>query len=144
MFTGLIEDLGTLRDLRIGKDQAYLTVASSLPMTDFAVGESIAVNGICLTVTSFGNGVFTADVSTETLDCTTLGRQSRGARVNLERALRLSDRLGGHLVTGHIDGLARVIERRQEGNAWRFRFQTDAGVRALLVAKGALPWMVSA
>ena len=82
--------------------------------------------------------MFTADVSPETLDRTTLGRQSKGFRVNLERALRLSDRLGGHLVTGHIDGLARVVERRQEGNAWRFRFQTDADTRALIVAKGSV------
>jgi riboflavin synthase len=137
MFTGLIEALGTVRDLRIGKDQAQVTVASGLPMTDFAIGESIAVNGVCLTVTHFGEGVFSADVSAETLKRTMLGRVSRGTCVNLERALRLSARLGGHLVTGHVDGLARIIERSQIGNAWKFRFQTDPAVSALLVAKGS-------
>lgn len=108
MFTGLIEDLGTLRELRIGGSQAQLTVNTGLPMTELTLGESIAVNGVCLTVTSFGEGAFTADVSPETLDCTSLGRLSRGARVNLERALRLSDRLGGHLVSGHVDGMAKI------------------------------------
>ncbi len=138
MFTGLIEDLGTLRDIRIATDQARLTVATRLPMTELSLGESIAVNGVCLTVTSFGDGTFSADVSHETLDCSTLGRLTRGSRVNLERALRLSDRLGGHLVTGHIDGQARVVTRHQDGNAWRFKFQTDAAVNSLLVAKGSV------
>lgn len=138
MFTGLIEDIGTLRDLRLGTNQARLTVATGLPMTELTLGESIAVNGVCLTVTSFGDGSFSADVSPETLDCSNLGRLTRGARVNLERALRLSDRLGGHLVTGHIDGRAQIVERRQDGNAWRFRFHTEPAVSALLVTKGSV------
>ena len=138
MFTGLIEDIGTLRDLRLGTNQAKLTVMTGLPMAEFTLGESIAVNGVCLTVTSFGDGAFSADVSPETLDCSNLGRLTRGTRVNLERALRLSDRLGGHLVTGHIDGRAQIVERRQDGNAWRFSFHTDPSVSALLVAKGSV------
>lgn len=138
MFTGLIEDLGTLHDLAGAADQARLTVATGLPMTALTLGESIAVNGVCLTVTSFANGTFSADVSPETLSCSNLGRLSRGVRVNLERAMRLTDRLGGHLVTGHIDGCARVVERRRDGNAWRFRFQADSAVTALLVAKGSV------
>jgi riboflavin synthase len=138
MFTGLIEDLGILRDIRTGTDQACLTVETKLPMAELSIGESIAVNGVCLTVTSFGAGVFSADVSPETLKCTTLGDMARGARVNLERAMRLSDRLGGHLVTGHIDGQGRVVERRMDGNAWRFKFQTDVAVSSLLVAKGSV------
>ena len=138
MFTGLIEDLGTLRDIRTGADQARLTVATGLPMAELTLGESIAINGVCLTVTSFGDGAFSADVSPETLSCTSLGHLSRGARVNLERALRLSDRLGGHLVTGHVDGQARIIECRKDGNAWRFNFQTNAAVSFFLVAKGSV------
>ena len=138
MFTGLIEDLGTLRDIRTGADQARLTVATGLPMAELTLGESIAVNGVCLTVTSFGDGAFSADVSPETMACTTLGDLSRGARVNLERALRLSGRLGGHLVTGHIDGQGRIVERLKDGNAWRFKFQTDVAVSAFLVAKGSI------
>ena len=84
-------------------------------MAELALGESIAVNGVCLTVTAFADGTFTADVSPETMGCTTLGQLARGAHVNLERALRLSDRLGGHLVTGHVDGQARIIECRKDG-----------------------------
>ena len=138
MFTGLIEDLGSLRDIRTGADQARLTVATGLPMAELTLGESIAVNGVCLTVTYFGDGVFSADVSPETMGCTTLGSLTRGAHVNLERALRLSDRLGGHLVTGHIDGQGRIVERRKDGNAWRFKFQTNAAVNSFLVAKGSV------
>lgn len=138
MFTGLIEDVGTLRDVRSAADQARLSVASALPTSELSIGESIAVNGVCLTVTAFGDGYFSADVSPETLTRSNLGRLSGGVRVNLERALRLADRLGGHLVTGHIDGCARIIERRRDGNAWRFRFQADAAVTSLLVAKGSV------
>ena len=115
MFTGLIEDLGTLQEIRTGTDQAQLTVATGLPMAELTLGESIAINGVCLTVTSLGDGAFCADVSPETLSCTSLVHLSRGVRVNLERALRLSDRLGGHLVTGHVDGLGRIVEPRLRG-----------------------------
>jgi len=138
MFTGLIEDLGTLHDIRTGTEQSRLTVTTGLPMAELTLGESIAVNGVCLTVTSFGDGTFCADVSPETLKCTSLGCLSRGARVNLERALRLSDRLGGHMVSGHVDGLGRIIERRKDGNAWFLKFQVDSAVSSFLVAKGSV------
>ncbi len=138
MFTGLIEEIGTVRDLRIGADQAVLSIASALPVVELSLGESIAINGVCLTVTSFGDGLFTADVSPETLKCTSLGKLQPGASVNLERALRLSDRLGGHLVTGHIDGLAKVAERRKDGNAWYFSFKTNPDLCDLLVNKGSV------
>lgn len=138
MFTGLIEDLGTLRDIRTGTDQARLSIATGLPMSELTLGESIAVNGVCLTVTSFGDSLFTADVSPETLDCTSLGTLSRGTRVNLERALKLSDRLGGHMVSGHVDGLAKIIEFHQDGNAWRYTFRAEAVVTAYLVTKGSV------
>jgi riboflavin synthase len=138
MFTGLIEDLGTLRELRRGVDQARITVTTSLPPAELQLGESIAVNGVCLTVVTIADGTFSADVSPETLDCTTLGRLTPGAKLNLERALRLSDRLGGHLVTGHVDGLATVAERRRQGNAWLFRLQADSALIEQLVSKGSV------
>lgn len=138
MFTGLIEDLGSVRELRTGADQARLTVATRIPLEELTLGESIAVNGVCLTVTELAKGCFTADVSPETLGCTGLGRLAPGSKVNLERALQLSGRLGGHLVTGHVDGLARIVERRRDGNTWRFRLQTEAPVAAFLVAKGSV------
>lgn len=138
MFTGLIEDLGTLVELRRGGDAATVTIATALPMAELRLGESIAVNGACLTVTMFGDSRFTADVSPETLEKTTLASLQRGARVNLERALRLSDRLGGHLVTGHVDGQAYVVERVRQGNAWRFGFQCAPAMVRQIVAKGSV------
>lgn len=138
MFTGLIADLGTLEELRRGGEHAGVTVATALPMQELTLGASIAVNGVCLTVTAFGSGRFTADVSPETLRSTTLGGLLRGARVNLEPALRLSDRLGGHLVTGHVDGLARLVAREQQGNAWRLAFDLNAELGRLLVSKGSV------
>jgi len=138
MFTGLIEDLGSVLDLRRGSDAGSLTLSTALPMNELRLGESIAVNGACLTVTACGGGRFSADISPETLTRTTLGTLQRGAQVNLERALRLADRLGGHLVTGHIDGTARICERLRQGNAWRFAFQLDPSLARLLVAKGSV------
>jgi len=138
MFTGLIEDLGTLLEIRRGGSIASVTVATSLPMHELSFGESIAVNGTCLTVTSFGGGRFSADVSPETLDKTSLGMLHHGAQVNLERALRLSDRLGGHLVSGHVDGLARLIERTRQGNSWFLAFRLEASLVRLLVPKGSV------
>jgi riboflavin synthase len=138
MFTGLIEDVGTLFELRRGGDSASVTVATALPTAELRLGDSVAVNGVCLTVTACAAGRFNADVSPETLRTTTLGALPRGAPVNLERALRLSDRLGGHLVTGHIDGTARILERSRQGNAWHFAFQLEAALVRLLVAKGSV------
>jgi riboflavin synthase len=139
MFTGLIEDLGSLEALERGSRQCRLRIATGLPMDQLRPGESIAVNGVCLTVTQFGGGHFSADVSPETLDVTTLGALRPGCRVNLERALRLSDRLGGHLVTGHVDSVARMTARTLDANAWRFSFQVlDPAAARLLVAKGSV------
>jgi len=138
MFTGLIEDLGTVRELRKGADSVRLAVATRIPMSDLELGESIAVNGICLTMVTFGGGMFSADVSPETLERTNLGELVPGAAVNLERALRLSDRLGGHLVSGHVDAVATITERRQDRNAIRFTFRQAAAVNRFVVEKGSV------
>lgn len=138
MFTGLIEDLGTVRELRRVGAGALLTVATSLPMAELAIGESIAVNGVCLTVIRFGGGVFSADVSPESLERSSFGSLIPGAPVNLERALRLSDRLGGHLVTGHVDTVAETLERTPDGNAVRFSFRIDPRHCRYLVEKGSV------
>ncbi|BCR04765.1 riboflavin synthase subunit alpha [Desulfuromonas versatilis] len=138
MFTGLIEDLGSIREMQRGADSVRLKVATRLPMEEIRMGESIAVNGICLTVVAFGGGTFSADVSPETLSRSNLGRISPGSRVNLERALRLSDRLGGHLVSGHIDAVAEIAERYQEGNAVRFRFAVPGEISRYVVEKGSI------
>lgn len=138
MFTGLIEALGTVRELRRSGSGASLTVACAFSEQDYVIGESIAVNGACLTVTSHSGGAFRADVSPETLDCTTLGTLTPGRRVNLERALRLGDRLGGHLVSGHIDTIATLSERRSDANALRLTFTLEPAHLRYLVTKGSV------
>jgi riboflavin synthase len=138
MFTGLIEDLGTLRQLRRASGKVQLTVATAIPMSELVIGESIAVNGICLTVVAFGDGTFTADVSPESMERTTLGDLVPGDAVNLERALRLGDRLGGHLVSGHVDGVGVLTEKLLDGNAVRLRFRLGAELNRFVVEKGSV------
>ena len=138
MFTGLIEDVGVLRRLRRESSQVQLTVATRIPMEELVLGESIAVNGICLTVVAFGGGTFTADVSPESLSRTTLGQLGPGDPVNLERALRLGDRLGGHLVSGHVDAVVELLDRTQDGNAVLLRFRLAAEHNRFVVEKGSI------
>jgi riboflavin synthase len=107
-------------------------------MEALTLGESIAVDGACLTVVSFQGDVFTVDVSTETLSRTTLGRKSPGSHLNLEQALRLGDRLGGHLVTGHVDGLGTLRDRRQEGRSWRLVFEAPPDLHRYIIEKGSI------
>lgn len=138
MFTGLIEDVGLVRDIARRHDGARLTVATVLETATMKLGESIAVNGACLTVTSFSDGTFSADISQETLTCSTLGGFRNGQRVNLERALRLGDRLGGHLVSGHIDGIATLVDKRRDGIAVRMTFRPPPEKLKYLIEKGSV------
>lgn len=138
MFTGLIEGVGVVRELRRSGGGAVLTVTSPFAESSYLLGESIAVNGVCLTVTAFGGGTFRADVSPESLDCTNLGALQPGHQVNLERALRLGDRFGGHIVSGHVDAVAALTDRKQDGNALRLTFKLNAEHNRFLVAKGSV------
>lgn len=139
MFTGLIEGVGTLemRDMR-GGDARLRIDTGSLPFADAALGESIAVNGTCLTVVAFDAGAFEADVSTETLSLTTLGGLAQGRAVNLERAMRPTDRLGGHLVSGHVDGVGTVASITDDARAQRWRFEAPVGVLRYVAMKGSI------
>lgn len=139
MFTGLIEDVGKLVQLVRSGEAGRLTVATALPISEIRQGDSVAVNGVCLTVTRQEEGALTFDVSPETLDRSILGALRNGAPVNLERALRLSDRLGGHIVTGHVDCIARVESRQEQANAIIFTFQLlDPVMTRYLVPKGSV------
>jgi riboflavin synthase len=138
MFTGLIEDVGTVRRIERRGDAGRLTVATTLPLDTVALGDSVAVNGACLTVVAKGGGDFTFDVSPESLKCTTLGSLSTGSAVNLERALRLGDRLGGHLVTGHVDLVATLAGRREVSGNILFVFRVASEFSRYLVAKGSV------
>ena len=139
MFTGIIEGVGRLaaRD-SIGGDVRFTFSVGTLPFEDVQLGESIAVNGVCLTVIAYDAQSFQADASTETLGLTTLGELAEGAQLNLERAMRPTDRLGGHLVSGHVDGLGRVLSIHDDARAQRWRFAAPAGLRRYIAQKGSI------
>lgn len=139
MFTGLIEDLGKVLRLERHGSAAVLTVATKLAAAGFADGDSVAINGVCLTVTRIeGETELSFDVSPETLDASGLGRLSVGEPVNLERALRLSDRLGGHIVTGHVDCQAKIGSRREISGNQVFTFMLPREMGRLVIAKGSI------
>lgn len=139
MFTGLIEGVGRLsaRDPIDGAMRLRIAVGS-LPFEQVQLGESIAINGACMTVVEFDAASFGVDASSETLSLTTLGTLPPGAPVNLERAMRPSDRLGGHLVSGHVDGLGRVQHIADEGGAQRWRFAVPAPLLRYIARKGSI------
>ncbi len=139
MFTGLIEGVGQVAALEPrGGDVRLRIAAGSLPFADVALGESIAVSGVCLTVIEFDAGSFAADASTETLTLTTLGGMIVGQAVNLERAMRPTDRLGGHLVSGHVDGVGRVLSIHDDARAQRWRFAAPASLSKYIATKGSI------
>lgn len=138
MFTGLIEDIGVLRATRRRGEDVQLTVATSIPTSELTLGESIAVNGACLTVTQIGEGTFAADASVETMRLTALSELKPGSEVHLERALPLGGRLGGHLVQGHVDGVGRVARVAPLGKAWDVYIEPSAAILADLVPKGSI------
>jgi riboflavin synthase len=138
MFTGLIEDVGRVGALTRKKGSATLTVETKLAARAMALGASVAVNGACLTVVKKLKGAFTVDVSPETLARTNLAQLERGNLVNLEQSMRLQERLGGHLVTGHVDGVATVESIRKQGEFIIFDFRLPVRLGAFLVAKGSV------
>ncbi len=139
MFTGIIEAVGEISSLEISDASCQLVISSdSLDLSDLSTGDSIAVNGVCLTVTEFGKNNFQADVSNETLACTTLGTLSIGAQVNLEKALRADSRLGGHIVSGHVDGLARLLSKETDGDSQVLWFSAPAELSIYIARKGSV------
>jgi riboflavin synthase len=139
MFTGLIEGVGRVLALEpVGGDLRLRVDVGTLPFADVALGESIAVSGVCLTVVEFDPISFAADASTETLSLTTLGGLAVGHAVNLERAMRPTDRLGGHLVSGHVDGLGRVLTVHEDARAQRWRFAAPLPLLKYIATKGSI------
>ena len=139
MFTGIIEGVGRLAALEPRGGDVRLRVAvGSLAFDEVRLGESIAVNGVCLTVIAFDATSFQADASTETLALTTLGGLQAGAAVNLERAMRPTDRLGGHLVSGHVDGVGEVLAIVPDARAQRWRFRAPSPLLRYIAKKGSI------
>ncbi|HET6603854.1 MAG TPA: riboflavin synthase [Xanthomonadaceae bacterium] len=139
MFTGIIEDVGTIEAIAHGDGDLRLTVAFSAPPREALVpGESICVAGVCLTVAAADGARFTADVSTETLACTTLGGHVPGHFVNLERAVRADARFGGHIVSGHVDATGTVRSITEAARAQCWRFDAPASLRRYIAVKGSI------
>jgi len=138
MFTGIVETAGIVRAVVPGEGAARLVVEAGAFLDGARVGDSIAVNGVCVTITRAGGPLFEADLGAETLRRTTLGHLRPGVRVNLERPLAVGDRLGGHLVQGHVDGIGRVLERRQEGQGWWVEIAVPAALARYIVEKGSI------
>jgi len=138
VFTGLIAELGCLRQITLGIDSARLNIGARHILADVTLGASIAVNGVCLTVVRFGKDYFEADVMAETLARTNLGRLNTGDKVNLEPALRMGERLGGHLVSGHIDGVGTITGQEKRGIAMVIEIEASNEVLQYLVPKGSV------
>lgn len=139
MFTGIIEATGTVADFKLKGQQWQLRVSCpALDMADVQLGDSIAVNGCCLTVTSFDDSHFVADVSNETFDLTSFGQLTTGSLVNLEKALTPQTRLGGHLVSGHVDGLGELLSKSPDGDSERLVFQVPDPLAKYISAKGSI------
>lgn len=138
MFTGIIEELGTVQALKRGSNSSQINVQANKVLEDVKLGDSIAINGVCLTVTSFSHDYFSADIMAETLAKTNLGELSTGQRINLERAARLGDRMGGHMVQGHVDGVGTIIEEQVVDIARVLRFRAPDEILKYTVAKGSI------
>jgi riboflavin synthase len=138
MFTGLIEGLGEVKVIRRLRDDMELTIAPLFQMTDCRVGDSICVEGVCLTVTNLSEGSFCVDVSKETVSRSTISLLRQGDLVNLERALRLTDRLGGHLVLGHVDGIGKILKKESQNKSWRIKIAIDKGLSRYTIGKGSI------
>jgi len=139
MFTGIIQAIGRIERMEPrGGDLRLIIDSAELGLGDSGLGDSIAVNGVCLTAIDFDGSRFAADVSRETLDKTSLGFLEPGSPVNLEKALTLATPLGGHLVSGHVDGLATLLEMRNDGRSVRYRFEVPAGLSRYIAEKGSV------
>lgn len=138
MFTGIVEERGVVKSISKGTNAVEITIGAAKVLEDVKIGDSISTNGICLTVVSFNQNCFTVDVMPETMRRTSFSQLDSGSFVNLERALKLSDRLGGHLVNGHIDGTGTIVRKWREGNAVWFSVQTDRTLLKYIVEKGSV------
>ncbi|WLR43792.1 riboflavin synthase [Bacillus carboniphilus] len=138
MFTGIIEEIGTVQSIKEQRNAAQMEIKAKRILEDVQVGDSIAVNGICLTVTNFEQEKFSVDVMPETIKVTNLIDLKVGSTVNLERSMSANGRFGGHFVSGHIDGVGQIIERRPESNAIYYRVKVNPSLSNLMIEKGSI------
>ena len=138
MFTGIIEEVGVIRSVRMGAKSAVITIQADKVMEDIHIGDSIAANGVCLTVTSFDKNTYSVDIMHESLKRTNLASMKAGSRVNLERAMAADGRFGGHIVAGHVDGTGRITSMEKDDNAVWIYVDTEPAVLKYIVDKGSI------
>lgn len=138
MFTGIVEEIGTVSQIQKGQHSAVLTIYAEKILQDMKIGDSIAVNGVCLTVTSFSSGRFTADVMHETLNRSALTQLKTGSHVNLERAMAINGRFGGHIVAGHVDGVGKIVQIRRDDTAVWYTVQAEPYIMRYIIEKGSV------
>lgn len=138
MFTGIVEEVGTIKGIKHGTNSSKLVIEGKVVTSDVHLGDSIAVNGVCLTVTSFDGSIFTVDVMGETLSRSSLGKLSTGSKVNLERAMAADGRFGGHIVSGHIDGVGTISDMHKDDIAVWVTVKADSSILNLIVEKGSI------
>ncbi|RXT15231.1 riboflavin synthase [Ammoniphilus sp. CFH 90114] len=138
MFTGIIEELGVIQGIKRGGEWMVLTIGASIVLKDVQLGDSIAVNGVCLTVTSFSSREFTVDVMPETFHKTSLSDIQVGSKVNLERAMAAGGRFGGHFVSGHVDGTGKIVSKTSYGNAVLFEIKAPEQLLHYMIPKGSV------
>ncbi|MBM87997.1 MAG: riboflavin synthase [Gammaproteobacteria bacterium] len=139
MFTGIIQAIGTIRSLtKVEQEWRLVVTCGSLDLGDVKVGDSIAVNGCCLTAVGVGEDSFAADVSEESMRCTALGTIKEGSSINLEKAMQATDRFGGHIVSGHIDGVGILVDKEPEGQSLNLEFETPDHLQKYIAPKGSI------
>ncbi len=138
MFTGIIEEIGTIKNVQGTKDAIIFTINANKIIEDMSIGDSIAVNGVCLTVTEFHADSFAVDVMPETVKHTSLSMLKNGSRVNLERAMSANGRFGGHFVSGHVDGVGKIVKKQRVSNAVYFELEVDEQLTETLIYKGSI------
>lgn len=138
MFTGIIEEIGTIQSVKRSQSSLTLEITGTVIFDDLRIGDSVAVNGVCLTATTIGSNRFTADVMPESVKMTSLINLSAGSKVNLERAMAANGRFGGHVVAGHVDGQGTIIGKDHVGNSIVFRITTDSDILHYIIYKGSI------
>ena len=138
MFTGIVEEIGIVRNMKKGAKSAVLTIECKIILDDLKLGDSVSTNGVCLTITDIKSPTFTADVMNETLSKSTLGSLNIGSRVNLERAMPANGRFGGHIVSGHIDGIGKVTSIKKDDIAIWYTIKTSPKIMLYIIEKGSI------
>ena len=138
MFTGIVEEIGSIKGISKGANSAVLTLSAKKVLEDVNLGDSIAVNGVCLTATSYRQGEFTVDVMHETMDRSSLSSLKAGSKVNLERAMMANGRFGGHIVSGHIDGTGKIVSVKKDDNAIWYQISADKKILKYIIEKGSI------